>query len=604
MSLFGRLALLPERTLHRLLMGSVMGAAVVYGALAIAFFPNAQGKLGDDYERFLPQLLAGRYWIAENGLLAPPVFSPAFCGGLPFLANPESTFYSFPQVLSLLMDPVRSFLVTTIAFAAIGGLSMFMLMRQRFSASLPAAWLSAIIFLFNGFLFHRMAIGHVTYHVIGLLPLLCHLLLTPLASEATLLRQGVRAAGPSALAGAILAYAVYAGAANMLVPLGIACVVVWLLHALIRQPVHSFWMIGAAAAALGAAVAAAKLAPSVTFILQFPRPQQIVLLDSALYLVHALFIGLFLPMFLPSDLWVVGKYEFEFGVGLAPFFFILAAIDRYGARKILRTRGLATSVKLAALALLLIMPIWLNYGDAAHAAWLKSIPYIGENVILTRWFFIYLMPLIVGTGLALDYVSPLPARRTVAALAGVLATVALSVMADLPYHDRQPYDPAGVMAADASLRAAGRVPAITRIGATAFGGRNDGLVAGESAHPCYEAFFGYQLQSFPPGLRAGPILSAASGGLHLRNPACYIYGRENGCRPGDEFGEGQRQEEAAFAAYRPFAYVVPAWQRWADRVSLVGLAVILLGCGAEFSRWRRERSSRRPIPGAVTDNSL
>src|SRR5258708_949654 len=108
MNLLGRVALLPERTLHRLLVGGVAAAAAAYTALAISYFPDAQGKLGDDYEYFLPLLLAGKFWIAENGLLAPPIFSPAFCGGLPFLANPQSIFYSVPQALALLTDPVKS----------------------------------------------------------------------------------------------------------------------------------------------------------------------------------------------------------------------------------------------------------------------------------------------------------------------------------------------------------------------------------------------------------------------------------------------------------------------------------------------------------------
>ncbi len=604
MNLLGRVALLPERTLHRLLVGGVVAAATAYAALAISYFPDARGKLGDDYEYFLPLLLAGKYWIAENGLLTPPIFSPAFCGGLPFLANPQSIFYSVPQALALLTDPVRSFLGTALIFAAVGAVGMFALMRRRFAVSVPAAWLSAIIFLFNGFLLQRLAIGQVTYHALGLAPLLCCLLLTPLGPETTFLRHGLRAAGPIALAAAILAYCVYAGAPNMLVPLGIACVAVWLMLALVRRPMASFWMIGAAAVVLGATASAAKLAPAAAFVLNFPRAQEIVILDNVFYLVHVVFIGFFLPMFLPERIWVVGAHEFEFGVGLVPFVLALAAIDRRGVRNLFRVGNRFKALLLMALGLLLAVPIWLNYGGPEHAAFLKTLPYIGENVILVRWFFIYLMPLVVGAGLALDYVCRLPGQRYAAALAGVLATAVVPLIADRPYYDHLPYDPTEVMAADEALRTGGPVPAITRIAAREFGGRNDGLAAGESAHPCYEPLFGYQLQSFPPRLTAGPILSGIPGGRHLRNPACYIYGPENGCRPGADFADTQRPEESAFAAYRSFPYVVPAWQLWANRISLVGLAAILLGCGVEFGRWCRDRVSRRSMTGGVMDNSL
>ena len=58
----------------------------------------------------------------------------------------------------------------------------------------------------------------------------------------------VPAAGPVAAASAILTYDAYAGALNIAVPLGISCVVVWLIHALLRQPVAAFPILGVASA--------------------------------------------------------------------------------------------------------------------------------------------------------------------------------------------------------------------------------------------------------------------------------------------------------------------------------------------------------------------
>ena len=54
-------------------------------------------------------------------------------------------------------------------------------MRQRFSASYPAACLSGVIFLFNGFLLYRMVAGERAYYVIGLVPFLCDSLLAPVS---------------------------------------------------------------------------------------------------------------------------------------------------------------------------------------------------------------------------------------------------------------------------------------------------------------------------------------------------------------------------------------------------------------------------------------
>jgi len=88
-----------------------------------------------------------------------------------------------PALLSLFLDPVTSIVVTTLLSAAAGGIATFLLLRRRFAASLEASVLAGIIFLCNGFVLHRMMIGHVTYHVVALVPLLCHVLLTPLPLE-------------------------------------------------------------------------------------------------------------------------------------------------------------------------------------------------------------------------------------------------------------------------------------------------------------------------------------------------------------------------------------------------------------------------------------
>jgi len=581
-------AALSSRALDRVLVAAVLGAAVVYVIVASGFFPDRAGKLGDDYEYFLPALLAGKYWIAENGFWTVPRFSPAFCGGLPFLANPQSMFYSVPQAFSLLADPIASIFATTLVFAGMGAAGTYALMRRRFGGSAQAAVLSSVLFLFNGFLLHRMAMGHATYHVFGLVPVLCYALLTPLegslGSRWFILR---RAAGAMAVAAAILAYFVYGGAPNALVPLGMTAGVVWLLHALTRPAVKSFWFLGLGAAAIGAAAAAAKLAPALVFVQHFPRTHELVLFDNPLYY-GGVFVGYFLPAFLPDHLGFAGKHEFEFGVGVAPFILLLAAYDRYRALRPPGRHAVATYGKLAALGLLLAVPIVLNFGGGpAYAAWLKSLPYVGDNVILVRWFQIYLVPLIIGAGLALDFVFPATAQRRRAALAGVLVTMLQSVIADRPFYDIAPYDPAPILAAAQALQSGGAPPAITGIGgAGVFGRRNDGLASGQSGFPCYEPLFGYHLESFPPGL--------VPGEGHLRNPACYIYGPENECLPGATFTAAEREDEAAFADYQSFAFVLPSWQLWADRISVAGLATILLSLGIALIPSRRRRPAAHP----------
>jgi hypothetical protein len=73
-----------------------------------------------------------------------------------------------------------------------------------------------------------MLVGHVSYHAIGLTPLTCILLIeqsrhhssSSITSFSTVLGIGV-----------IVAYFVYSGALNMVIPLGLAVLLVWLVHA-------------------------------------------------------------------------------------------------------------------------------------------------------------------------------------------------------------------------------------------------------------------------------------------------------------------------------------------------------------------------------------
>ena len=555
------------------LLGVAVAASVlIYAALAISFFPTANGTLGHDYEYFLPLLLAGKYWVAQNGLSAVPRFTPAFCGGVPLLANPQSLFYSVPQALALLVDPVTSYRLTTLLFAAAGGVGTYFLMTRRFGVSLAAALLSSVIFLFNGFLMYRLAIGHVTYHVVGLMPALCYFLLAPARD----LRHGTRAVVGSA---AILTYFVYGGAPNMLGQLAVTCVAVWLIHGFVRPMRYSFWFIGAAAGILAGAAGAAKLVAAMAWLSEFPRPHTIELVDDFPALLASLLRGLFFPASLPPE---IGRHEWEFGVGLMPLFSLVRgarlAGTRFGSRGLFARPSVARSFGVAALAALMVLPIWLNYGDAEKAAWLKTLPYIGDNVVLVRWFSIYLLPLTVAAGCLMDFAFPNESARLRAAIVGVIVTVAQPLLSDRSYYQQQPYEPGLVLSASRATDLTGRVPAVSAIGSIPGAGRNDGLASGRSSYPCYEPMFGYRLETFPGTLVLGS-LSGDTGAPHLRNPACYIYGNANGCVPGAEFTGAERGDEAAFADYRPFSYALPAWQIWADRLSLLAL-LIMLGAAA------------------------
>jgi hypothetical protein len=71
------------------------------------------------------------------------------------------------------------------------------------------------------------------------------------------------------------------------------------------------------------------------------------------------------------------------------------------------------------------------------------------------------------------------------------------------------------------------------------------------------------------------------GKLNMKNPACYIYGKENGCIAGEHFSSDQPNLVWDLASYQSFAFKVPGWPTAANTVTvlslLAALGVMVLG---------------------------
>ena len=88
------------------------------------FFPNSKGLLGHDYEYFMPTFIYGKIWFFNN-FLSIPWFTPSFCCGIPFYADPQSMYFSIPQIIFLLFDPIVSLKLIFLFLSAVGYIGMF-----------------------------------------------------------------------------------------------------------------------------------------------------------------------------------------------------------------------------------------------------------------------------------------------------------------------------------------------------------------------------------------------------------------------------------------------------------------------------------------------
>ena len=307
---------------------------------ATSFFPNAHGLLGHDYGWFVPTLIMGEFWHQQNGWWALPHFTPALCGGVPFLANPQSVYFSLPQLLMRVLEPTPALFATLLVSATAGAAGCYVLLRRSFEVSVHAATLGATLFLLNGFLFYRMVVGHLTYHAIAIAPLLAYVVAS---SQKTASITGTKSMGPLVLrivaGGLLIAYVTYGGALNFQIPLVLTVSCALLMLQIQRGLRMAPWFVLGGSCLWGVLLSAMKMVPAAIFVAQFPRPYlRSYLFDSPVETMRMLLTGLFVPAALSDTVhfpsgFALDRHEFEFGVSVVPLVLMCwrHGIDVYSA---------------------------------------------------------------------------------------------------------------------------------------------------------------------------------------------------------------------------------------------------------------------------------
>jgi len=556
----------------------------LYAWLFLPYFNT--GQLGGDYSYFLPKLLDEHLYARLNGWLAPQWFTPSFCGGFIGLANPQSTYWSLPHLLTALVSPRWAVFATMLVFAAIGGIGTYLFLRLRY-CHWPAL-ICGLLFASNGYHVARMLEGHLGHHGFMLVPLVAWLLAKNHAAITTWTYW--RHVAWTALG---LAYLVLGGAAPIL-PQWALTLLLFLAFAHLTGVMRLQRSL--ATLAMSATLGALLLGPVLLAMLSFmhwnprtwsPLPQFDTVLNSLLYGTSMILS----PMRDTAALWrqvvnpeaLLEWHEFEYGLTVFPLLVLTAYfVQRISGPRVSWPKPSDRTfwVGLLLFAGLAMLPFIINgWLGATFVQLVRGLPILGSTSSLFRWYVIPMSAVLLLTAVLL---ARLLEHRKSSYSAVTALTALLLIGLHYGYLIKPEIDSRRSVYLDHTIEqtyAQKRTdPRHQIVGIAAYTGvqRNDAFTESNSQKLCYEAALGYQLQGMKDVLAPGNIDIVVAGKLNMFNPSCYVYPHENTCAPGTRFDLQRRDAMLDFARYRPLPYSVPKLHQSLVLLSLLAMLVTLL----------------------------
>ena len=564
-----------------------------YHLIFFRLFPNRNGLLGEDFSLFLPRLLDGYIWAKNNSAFTVPWFTPSFCGGEPAYPDPQNIYFTIPQAFTAYFNPLQSIYFAIVAMSAAGFTGTYFALRSVYQSSASSAMLGATLFLFNGFFIYRMAMGAIVFHSIMLFPWIVYFALKENNKDTSSMRVKDNLLNAIIIA-LIAAYWLNSGMVNVLVPLALSFLVIVLGRSINGNLKPEFWKISIVALPFLLALVASKLNADMAYLKYFNRSYYD--LGGTKYLVDGFYIS-FRSLFFPStksDLvylltnqkFFLGRHEFEYGVTFVPlillgiFFFQQNAQLKDWIRQVFQSK--IRLVSLVLIVLILLIPVLINYYQPDWNRLLKSLPILKNSSTLIRFNVMYILPVVILSALAFDKAISGGMVKILVATGFIVLIIAINAFTDKGFYQKQRYNPESINKSYAQIKKTGEIPTISYVGYieyTNLFSNPDQISAdftfGISRLRCYEPMFGYQLEAMPlKTLHQGPVTDVTAGTLNIKNPACYVFPKANGCVPGDHFKVSELNQAKKFTEYRPYDFVLPERQIIFNYITLAAL----LGC--------------------------
>lgn len=586
-----------KRSIH--IAGIFCLLLLAYHLIFRDYFPLPNGRMGHDYVLTLTGLLDGYIWFRNNGFIEPPWFTPSFCGGQAFFADPQAGFYYLPQFLTFVMDPLQAVYWAFLIFAALGFWGMYLFSRSCLNQGRTSALLASTVFMFNGFYASRMLIGHYGYQSFMLVPLIAYLLLKSEPTD----KFATRNIHYSVLAGLLIAYWFHSGLTTLMIPAALAVISLGCLLQIRRKTniAPRFLARGIAAGIIAICLCASKLNANMSLLANFSRDYYLLpgisdiggLLSFAF---QSLFYSSSHVYQTASPLWRNIQWAalpHELAYNLSPISLTIIIVG-LGSHLLISQRHpeprnkLVLSQKLgyALITIICTFPLLLLYYSPWWNEILKSLPLVGSTTAPFRWLIIFIPLISVLAGMACE---PLEKHRKTIVLLALVGIPTFSMLEDRSYYKAEDFNPGEAIDFYNTIKLGGVEPRIQQIGTPT--PDNDQISKGISPAYCYNPLYGYRQEKLVIApLVPGPVTNITpSGTLNLHNPACLVFPKENNCKPWDAFSTSQSAELTSFSSYKPYNFAKSSRQHAADLITTCTIVILLivgaLTLARKFQNW-------------------
>ncbi len=540
-------------------------------------FQPVDGWLGHDYYYSFIRLMIGAAHFWSNPFTLPH-YTPSLCGGIPFFADPQSVYFSFPQLLTFFIDPVLATYISIFIFYCLAYFGCLKLFTAAFHFTRRIAHLSALLFILNGFIFAHLYVGHLTHLSYLLFPWVYYALLKP-HSKATRYRDLL-------LLSSLIVYLFYAGAFHMLVVLfvGLGLFLPYLIYRDWQegQLKELFILIGLTSLVV-VGVCSGKMVASILFSKNFARAP----IDSSGIPIYKLIFDYFwfnpsdTPLFIQFGKYAFGPWEY---VGFSSrlmipifFLFILYLTTQ-------KKRGF--SILLISYGVLIPFVCILASGHKLNT----YLPFFKDYHNPIKLLGAFFLPFSMLFGATLQWLSSRVKFTSWQVRSCCFSLIAAIFMVEFVYYSKYFLDNRLTLGYRHNKKDYSEVKAHKGIFPVdeVVGERGvdiSGLRTGCTSLKCYEPLFGYRGESIHSPLKSGKSDQIFGGAFNLHHPGCLLYPDYFKCKAWDRIPVDDKTNFNRFREGKIPSWGIPAWHSalyWTNLAIWIGLWVPLLLQG--FSR--------------------